>query len=126
MRKRVFIADDDPAIVDVLTIILEDAGYDVKSTIHAEDLLVLDNRDLPDIFLLDIWMYGKDGRDICIHLKNNAHTREIPIIIVSAIREIEQIASSYSADGYIAKPFEMEELLLSIERHIGRNGESKD
>lgn len=118
MPKKIFIADDDPAIVDVVSIILEDAGYRVASTIHAEDLLVLSAGDVPDLFLLDIWMYGKDGRDVCTHLKNDALTRHVPVIIVSAIREIEKIARDYRADGHLAKPFEMDDLLGVIKKHL--------
>jgi DNA-binding response OmpR family regulator len=118
MGKRIFIADDDPAIVDVVEIILEDAGYEVSSTIYAEDLLVLTEDKVPDLFLLDIWMYGKDGRDICLHLKKSDLTKEIPVIIVSAIRDIEKIASDYGADGFLSKPFEMDDLLGLIKSHV--------
>ncbi|MXV14459.1 response regulator [Hufsiella ginkgonis] len=118
MGKKVFIADDDPAIVDVVTIILEDAGYEVSSTVHGEDLMVLNHASLPDLFLLDIWMYGKDGRDICSHLKNNERTKHIPVIIVSAVRDVDRIAREYHADGFLAKPFEMDELLALIRHHL--------
>ena len=118
MPKKIFIADDDPAIVDVVSIILEDAGYQVDSTVNAEDLLDLSADSVPDVFLLDIWMYGKDGRDVCTHLKNSMLTKHVPVIIVSAIRDIEKIAADYRADGYLPKPFEMDDLLSLIEKHL--------
>lgn len=117
MAKRILIADDDPAILDVVTIILEDAGYIVSSTEKGEELMDMPD-DLPDMILLDIWMLGKDGRDVCRHLKNTARTRDIPVIIVSANREIEKIASECLADDFLAKPFEMDDLLAMISSYI--------
>lgn len=117
MAKKILIADDDSAILDVVTIILEDAGYEVNSTEKGEELLDM-KEPLPDLILLDIWMLGKDGRDICKHLKSNSKTSHIPVIIVSANRDIQKIAAECMADAYLAKPFEMDDLLVIIEEYI--------
>ena len=117
MAKKILIADDDPAILDVVTIILEDAGYEVSSTEKGEELM--DMKDpLPDLILLDIWMLGKDGRDVCRHIKSNPTTQKIPVILVSANREIQKIASECLADTYLTKPFEMDDLLAIISKYI--------
>jgi CheY-like chemotaxis protein len=73
-------------------------------------------KDFPDLLLLDIWMSGQDGRDICKYLKKNPTTKNIPIILVSASRDIMQSAKNAGADDFIAKPFEMETLLDKV-RH---------
>lgn len=117
MAKKILIADDDPAILDVVSIILEDAGYEVSSTEKGEELMAM-HGDLPDLILLDIWMLGKDGRDVCRHLKNTPHTRNIPVIIVSANRDIQKIASDCLANDFLAKPFEMDDLLSIIASHM--------
>ena len=115
--KRIMIADDDLAILDSVGIMLEFEGYDVKSTPNGATLLTMED-ELPDLLLLDIWMSGTDGRDICKHLKEKASTRGIPIVMVSASRDIERSAIAAGADDFLAKPFDINDLLAKIEKHI--------
>ncbi|TZF85991.1 response regulator (plasmid) [Pedobacter sp. BS3] len=109
MGKKIVVADDDPAILDIISIILEEEGYEVETSVTGESLMQVDG-PLPDLYLVDIWMLGKDGRDICRHLKSHERTRHIPILIVSANRDIEKIARETGVDAYLAKPFEITEL----------------
>lgn len=115
--KKILVADDDPAILDAIQIILEDEGYDVLTTVDGETVAVM-FEEQPDLLLLDIWMSGQDGRDICRALKSQASTDKIPIIMISANRETETIAKAAGADDFIAKPFEMEDLLAKVARHL--------
>lgn len=109
------IADDDPGIVDAVEMLLEFEGYKVTSTVDGST--VIDMKDeLPDLLLLDIWMSGEDGRDICKKLKSEAITKNIPVIMISASRDIRESAMAAGADDFLAKPFEMDELLKKIER----------
>jgi CheY-like chemotaxis protein len=73
---------------------------------------------LPDLLLLDIWMSGIDGRDICKELKQKENTKKIPIVLISASREIERSALEAGADDFLAKPFEIDDLLEKIEKHL--------
>jgi DNA-binding response OmpR family regulator len=111
--KKIMIADDDPGIIDAVEMILEFEGYEVTSTIDGTTLLDLKN-DLPDLLLLDIWMSGEDGRDICKKLKQGTITKNIPVIMISASRDIRDSAMAAGADDFLAKPFEMDELLRKI------------
>ncbi len=115
-KKKILVADDNPAILDALKIMLEDEGYEVETT---EDGAAAKNmrEPLPDLLLLDIWMSGMDGRDICKHLKSGAATKHIPVVMVSATKNIEQIAKDSGADGFIAKPFQMEDLLATVAKY---------
>ena len=61
--------------------------------------------DLPDLLLLDIWMSGTDGLDICKQLKQNTATQHIPIVLLSASREIEKSALDAGANDFLSKPF---------------------
>jgi CheY-like chemotaxis protein len=117
--KKVMVADDDPAILDVMRMMLEFEGYEVSTTPNGATILKME-MDLPDLLLLDIRMSGTDGRDICRKLKQDEKTRNIPVVLVSASRDIEQSAFEAGADDFIAKPFEMIELLQKIEKNIGR------
>ena len=113
--KKIMIADDDPGIVDAIEMLLEFEGYQVSSTVDGST--VLDMKDeLPDLLLLDIWMSGEDGRDICKKLKQTAITKNIPVIMISASRDIKESAMAAGADDFIAKPFEMNDLLNKIKK----------
>lgn len=109
------IADDDPGIVDAVEMILDFHGYEVFSTYNATDLLYIQPSQYPDVLLLDIWMPGCDGRDICRQLKAQDETRHIPILMISASKDISASALKAGADGFLAKPFDMQELIEKIE-----------
>lgn len=116
MIKRILIADDNPGILEVVSIILESEGYEVKSTANPEYVLQA-KEDLPGLILLDIWMGGTDGRLICKQLKANSATRHIPVILMSANSELQTIAEESGADGFIAKPFEIDDLIHQIQSY---------
>ena len=116
-QKKIIIADDDPGILDAVGIMLEFEGYDVQCVPNGSDLLTIEN-ELPDLLLLDIWMSGVDGRDVCKHLKQQKSTSKIPIVMISASKDIERSAMEAGADDFLAKPFDIEDLLQKIERHL--------
>ena len=99
-KKKVLVADDDPAILEAITLILEDADYDVKMTVNGQTEQFAQEY-LPDLILLDIWMAGQDGRDICKRLKTHKATRHIPIIMISANKDTKKIADEAGADGFV-------------------------
>lgn len=119
--KRIMIADDDPAILDAVGIILEFEGYEVRSTLNGAHLLKMET-DFPDLLLLDIWMSGADGRDICKQLKQQPATSKIPIVMISASKDIERSAIEAGADDFLEKPFDIDALLEKIERHMRKAG----
>jgi DNA-binding response OmpR family regulator len=114
MLKRILIADDDPGIVDAVEMILNFHGYEVSSTYNGNEVLTIQD-NYPDVLLLDIWMSGCDGRDVCRELKANDTTRHIPILMISASKDIKESALQAGANDFLAKPFDMKELLSKIE-----------
>ncbi len=118
-HKKILVADDDPAIVESITLILEEFGYHVDSTVDGETIYKME-KTYPDLLLLDIWMSGQDGREICKYLKKKELTKHIHIIMISASRDIAQSAKESGADDFLAKPFEMEALLDKIDKYIGK------
>ena len=115
-KKKILVADDDTAILHVMTLMLEDDGYEVTSTLDGETVQKVQN-ELPDLVLLDIWMSGIDGREICKQLKSQKNTKHIPIIMISANKDTRDIAKKAGADDFVAKPFEMQELLAKVEKY---------
>jgi len=116
-KKKIMIADDDPAILEVLTLILEEVGYEVETTHDGLTLRTFEHGP-PDLLLLDIWMSGWHGRDICRFLKSQEATKSLPIVLFSANRETQQIAREAGADDFITKPFDLEDLLAKIEGYL--------
>ncbi|HLI09722.1 MAG TPA: response regulator [Ktedonobacteraceae bacterium] len=116
-KKKILVADDDPAILDVLQIFLEEVGYEVEVTGNGATL-----RDFQDgradLLLLDIWLSGWNGRDICANLKSQEATKRLPIILFSANKGMEKSARAAGAEDFLAKPFELDELLEKIERYL--------
>jgi CheY-like chemotaxis protein len=117
-KKKIMVVDDDAGIVQALQLILEDEGYDVTAIMDGQAVKDME-ADVPDLLLLDIWMSGLDGRDICRHLKSRDRTRNLPIIICSANRDTENIAKEAGADGFLTKPFELDDLLGKVAAFIG-------
>ncbi len=115
--KTILIADDDEGILDATSAILEFEGYHVQSTLDGASVLRWKGA-LPDLLLLDIWMSGTDGTDVCRQLKNSEETKHLPVIMISASRDIEQYARDAGADDFLAKPYEMKDLLEKVKRWL--------
>ena len=117
MKKKILLAEDDQAIVEVVKIILEQDGYaiiaaDSEQAIHA----ALDEHK-PDLILLDIWLSGHDGGEIAKLLKAKRETQHIPIIMISANNETEKIAKESNADDFLLKPFDIDDLLRIVRKY---------
>ena len=115
--SKIMIADDDTAIIDSLQLMLEEDGYDVETTVDGETARDM-KQQMPDLLLLDVWMLGIDGRDICRHLKALETTRHIPIIMYSANADISGSVKRAGADEFMTKPFQMQELLKLVRRYV--------
>lgn len=113
-HKRITLADDDPGILDAVGMMLELEGYQVSTTLNGNTILNTDT-ELPDIYVLDIWMSGSDGRELCKKLKADEKTKHIPVILISASNDLQKSAEIAGADDFLAKPFEIDNLLSKIE-----------
>ena len=113
-RKKILIADDDAAIVDATSLILEMAGYEVVFTYDGNNVVPLLSEQRPDLLLLDIWMSGSDGRDVCRDVKANNITSTLPVLMISASKDIRESALACGANDFLEKPFEMDTLLNKI------------
>ena len=113
-KKKVLVVDDDPDILAFIQAMLEDEGYKVATTERSDRLKELTEGDVPNVIVLDMLLSGNDGRDITIQLKSQENTKHIPIILLSAHPEAEREAKRVGADAFLAKPFEMDELLALV------------
>lgn len=116
-KKKILVVDDDEGIQDIFQIILDRAGYDV--TVFSRANAVLENKfSIPDLFILDKQLSGKDGLTVCRFLKSQESTKHIPVIIVSATPHIKKLSKAAGAEASIEKPFQIKELLNLVEEWI--------
>ena len=119
MPKRILVAEDDPGIGEMLREMLTDAGYEADIEVNGQAVRQM-AEPFPDLLLLDIRLSGTDGRTICAELKRQPATHRIPIILLSAHKDTQQIAREAGADDFLAKPFQMADLLSLVAKHVGR------
>jgi DNA-binding response OmpR family regulator len=117
MSKKILVVDDDEAITDSLSLILEAEGFSVATTTKGEETFMAINTFKPDLILLDVLLSGNDGRHICRQLKKTLPTRHIPVIMISAHPSALEDYSDCGAQNFLAKPFELNRLLSLIHQY---------
>lgn len=118
MKRTVLVVDDDPGILEVIKIILEDNGYQVITLSNAYQVLKQVSECAPHLIVMDLWMSGIDGHQLSKKLKNNHLTKHIPIVVISALSNIEEITKQSQADDFLAKPFNINDLVMIVKKWI--------
>lgn len=116
--KTIFIVEDETGIRDALQLLLSFENYDVRSFSSVETFNKRDKSVAPDIFILDVMLPDGLGTDLCNQLKEEPETSNIPVMIISAHAKAENVIKSCNADEFIPKPFDIDDVLLKIERLI--------
>ncbi len=119
-QAKILVVDDKPENLRLLADALGNQGYDVKGVINGEMALMVANKVIPDLILLDVVMPDLDGYQVCQQLKANEATQNIPIIFLSASNNSVDRVKALSAGGvdYINKPFQIDEVLLRIRNQL--------
>jgi len=114
------VVDDVPENLKLLSTLLADFGFSVRKAISGKMALTAVNTLTPDLILLDINMPEMNGYQVCEILKQNPETRDIPIIFISAIGQVEDKVKAFQMGGvdYITKPFEFEEVIARIKNQL--------
>ena len=115
VRSRVLVVDDDPDLLDALSEILEVEGYQVDRARNGREALQRLEQAAPDLVLLDLMMPVMDGWEFARSLGADARP---PIIVLSADRNVSSKAREIGALGWLAKPFELSELLAAVRRAV--------
>lgn len=107
--KKVLIIEDDGDTLELLGCVAEQAKVDV---VLRSDVLPLEEIEqiAPDLILLDHRIGKQSGGELCLKIKQNPATAEIPVIMLSAINDLGRVATDSCADGSLAKPFDIEEI----------------
>lgn len=117
MRKRILIIEDDEDILEILSFILTEEGYDV-STLTDGGAIDTIARDIPDLIVCDIWLPHRKGTEICKILKTDPATSKIPFILISTTMNLPQIARDCGADAHVEKPFHIQEMVNIVKAYL--------
>ena len=124
---KILVVDDDPDLVESVTMILESRNHEVIQAYGGIEGLEKAKAEKPDAIILDVMMPDKDGYEVCKELKGDPEYSEIPILLLTAV--VSQIPSSTytsrmgmetEADDYIDKPVEPGELVKLVERLLAK------
>ena len=123
-RRNVLVVDDEPHILNLVRMTLDDERFDVHGAQSAHEALQLVKDAPPDIIILDLMMPGINGYELCQAFRENPHTKEVPIVILSAKSQMSDKlhAIDVGADDYITKPFDPMELLRRIKLNLNIAG----
>ena len=119
-KANILVVDDTPANLRLLVGMLTEKGYKVRPVMDGELALTGAKAIPPDLILLDINMPKMNGYEVCEKLKENELTREIPVIFISALDDVLDKVRAFQVGGvdYVAKPFQVEEVLMRVETHL--------
>ncbi len=121
--NKILVVEDEPDILEMVRYNLDQAGLDVETAEDAERALQSVQEILPDLIILDLMLPGIDGLDMCRQLKQDARTRHIPILMLTARKEeVDRIVGlELGADDYVVKPFSPRELVLRAQAILRRS-----
>ena len=113
---KILLVDDEPDYVSTIECRLKWCGYEVVTAANGKEGLEKALNEKPDLVLLDTGMPVMNGHEMLERLKKNPSLKDIPVIMVTALCEVENIAtaSDYGIADYVAKPFDLTELMEKI------------
>jgi len=114
----ILVVDDDPDILEALSEILEAEGFEIRRARNGKEALDRLEPDPPKLILLDLMMPVMDGWEFAQRLRTKTHLPRIPIIVLSADRNVGNKATDIGAVGHLAKPFELNDLLEMVRKAL--------
>ena len=121
MTTKIIVIDDDSAVTDLLTVLLNTQGFNVWATNSSSDGLTQIREKSPDLVILDLMMPEMDGWEVCKAVRAFSN---VPIIVLSALNDPSMVASvlDAGADDYLTKPTPSRILVAHIKRLVDRKG----
>jgi len=119
--QKILIVDDDMKTVEILSMILRKAGYDVIYSLDAYQGVAKAHKEQPDLIILDLMMPAGGGMNALNSLKLSINTNQIPILVLTGIQDdsYREEAFDKGVKGYLEKPYDTDELLSVIDKIIG-------
>jgi DNA-binding response OmpR family regulator len=113
-KKRILICDDDVAIVEMLELVLDMTGAEIlteTNSLMLYDRLILEK---PDLLIMDLWMPAISGDELLKKIRTSDSMKSLPVMIISASTDGKEVAMKAGADRFIAKPFDIDNLISSV------------
>lgn len=119
-KKNILVVDDTKMNLMILVKTLGDEGYRVRPALSGAAALEAAGKEAPDLILLDIMMPDMDGYQVCRTLKKDPLLKDIPVIFISAMDQVEDKIKGFEAGGvdYVSKPFQTKEVLARVGTHL--------
>jgi CheY-like chemotaxis protein len=117
-EKDILVVDDDPDLLQLVRMVLTNNGYSVRTADNGSQALEAVARRMPDLILLDMRMPVMNGWEFARELRAR-HERIPPLMVVTAAEDAAARASEIGARGFIAKPFNVGQILESVRREVG-------
>lgn len=119
--SKILILDDDLDLITVVKTLLRKKGFEVFAYTDWQKAWEAVKNFKPNLILLDVFLTGIDGLDVCKKLKSYYFTRNIPIIMVSSYPNIAETAIyEFGADDFLAKPFEVNDMIKKIHHVLSK------
>jgi DNA-binding response OmpR family regulator len=121
-KSRILLVDDESDIVETVAFMLQTRNYSVSIASGGLEGIEKARNEHPDLILLDIMMPDMNGYDVCMKLRADADTKDIPVIMLTAKSESEAVLKSHNlgADDYVVKPFSLPTLLSKLKKFLGK------
>ena len=119
MTAAILVVEDDRDLLSLVEMILVDAGYRVRTARDGREALGRVAEEMPSLILLDMRMPGMNGWEFAREFRAR-HGMAAPIVVVTAAENARARAAEIGAEGWLAKPFDIDDVLRIAERHAGR------
>jgi len=129
LMKKTLVADDELDIRNLTKIVLEQNEYQVSLTANGAEALQKAESELPDLILLDVVIPAKSDWEVCKTRKSQTKTKHIPVVIFTVLSKLlgndvsRKHAEEYGCDGYLAKPFNANQLLTEVKKYLDQRKE---
>ncbi len=123
--KKILLIDDSKDLLDFFEILLEKRGYIVQTELGVKNVYQKLSDFSPDLIILDVMMWGKDGRELCAEIKKEWLYKDVQIILVSASPELLTDYEQFGACDFIEKPFAINTVYKKIESCLSHSPKSQ-
>lgn len=120
-KKKIFIFDDNLEILELCTEILNDIGCEVKTSPTTNNIEKQVEDFLPNLIFMDNWLPDISGIEATKLIKSNKNLKNIPVVYFSANSNISELAAEAGADGFLAKPFDLEQFEDTVKQFVGES-----
>ncbi len=122
MAKKIMIVDDEESLIELVTAVLEQEGYEIITAMNGEEALEKLRTEKPDLILLDMMMPGMSGREICEKIRGDPKTKDLKIAFLTVAKFSEAgkgVLEKMNVLDYITKPFENQDLIRRVKKMVG-------